>query len=83
MGGYDRLGNPCTVVIEWGMILVVEQSTLGILDDTTREVGFTLKGAMEAARDEHPDNYMCPIMVNPILKIVVFPTDVFAHDYTS
>ena len=59
-GFYDRQGNPCTVVIERGRNFVVGQSPLNILDDTIREVGFTLKGAredvMEAAKDEHPDN---------------------------
>lgn len=74
-GFYDCHGNPCTVVKERDRIFVVEQSPLDILDKTIRDVGFTLSGAMEVARDEHPNNDLCPIMVNPILKIVVFPTE--------
>ncbi|QCJ45072.1 hypothetical protein FAY30_03120 [Bacillus sp. S3] len=44
-----------------------------MLNDSIRCVGFNLKGAMETAKLLLGDKQMCPVMVNPLHTIVVFP----------
>jgi competence protein ComK len=73
-GFYDRNGKTCTVVKELDRIFAVDKSPLEILEFSIKEVGFNLKGALETSKAAHKDKYMCPIMVNPIMNIVVFPT---------
>jgi competence protein ComK len=73
VGFFDRNANPCTLVRETERIFVVERSPLEILDDSIRCIGFNLKGAMETAKSLLGNKQMCPVMVNPVYQICVFP----------
>lgn len=72
-GFYDRNGKTCTIVREVSRIFIVAKSPLEILDFSIKSIGFTLKGAMKTAKWHLGDIHMCPVMVNPILKICLFP----------
>ncbi|WML55157.1 competence protein ComK [Neobacillus sp. PS3-12] len=77
-GFYDRRNKACTIVRETNRMFVVEKSPLEILDYSIKKVGYTLKGAMETSR-EHNGKTMCPIMVNLLLELVLFPTQSAKH----
>jgi len=72
-GQYDRYAKLCTIVKEWNRTFIVDRSPLEILDDSIRCIGFNLKGAMETSKLLLGDKHMCPVMVNPIHNICVFP----------
>jgi competence protein ComK len=78
-GVLDRYGKLCTIVRETKRIIIVDRSPLEILNDTIRCVGYNLKGAMETAKLHMGNNYMCPLMVNPVYNIVVFPSRTAKH----
>ncbi|OIK09406.1 hypothetical protein BIV60_23995 [Bacillus sp. MUM 116] len=73
-GHVDRNAMLCSKVTQTDGIILVDKSPVKILDDSIRCIGFNLKGALETSKWIMGDSYMCPIMVNPILRIVVFPT---------
>ncbi|MEH7119231.1 competence protein ComK [Neobacillus vireti] len=73
VGYYDRHARLCTLVKELHRTFVVERSPLEILNDSIKCIGFDLRGAMETAKWLLGNQYMCPIMVNPIHRICVFP----------
>ncbi|MCM2535850.1 competence protein ComK [Neobacillus pocheonensis] len=73
VGFLDRNGKPCTIVKEVNKMFIVDKSPLEILEYSIKCIGFNLKGAMETSKWILGDIHMCPLMVNPILKICVFP----------
>ncbi|WP_053360952.1 competence protein ComK [Bacillus sp. FJAT-27251] len=81
-GHYDRNGKLCSLVFETNRILIVDKSPLEIIADSIRWIGFNLKGAMESARWLLGSTHMCPLVVNPIQQIVLFPTRAARHEDT-
>ncbi|WP_121610659.1 competence protein ComK [Mesobacillus foraminis] len=81
-GHYDRNGKQCTEINEASRLFIVDRAPLEVLSDSIRCIGFNLRGAMETSRSLLGDVHMCPIMVNPIHKIVLFPTRSPKHDET-
>jgi competence protein ComK len=77
-GFYDRRNNPCTIVRETNRMFVVGKSPLEILEFSIKKVGYTLEGTMKTSR-EHNGKTMCPIMVNLLLELVIFPTQSAKH----
>jgi len=82
MSHYDRHGKLCTLIIETNRTFIVDQSPQEILKESIRRIGFSLQGAIDAAKYYLGDVNMCPIMVNPILRIVLFPTRSPKHEET-
>lgn len=80
MSRYDREGHQCTQIIETDKTLLVSRSPLDILDDSIRCIGYSLEGAMETSKWLLDQSQMCPIMVNPLQEIVVFPIKSPYHD---
>jgi competence protein ComK len=72
-GEYDRNGKLCTIVFEEERILIVDKSPLHIIRDSIAFNGFDLKGALTGARKITGKSRFCPIMVNYIRSICVFP----------
>ena len=79
---HDRCGKMCTEVHETKRKFIVDKSPLEILNDSIRAIGFNLKGAIETSRFLLGDLPMCPVMVNPINRIVVFPTRSYKNEDT-
>ncbi|MDQ0201917.1 competence protein ComK [Neobacillus ginsengisoli] len=73
VGVYDRNGKTCTIVREVNKTFIVDKSPLEILEISIKSIGFNLKGAMATSKWFLGDIHMCPVMVNPILKICLFP----------
>ncbi|SEM74516.1 competence protein ComK [Mesobacillus persicus] len=73
-GFYDRHGKLCTLVRETERTFIVDKSPIEILDESICWVGYDLKGAILASKRLLGDIQMCPIMVNPVERIVLFPT---------
>ncbi|MGN7399406.1 competence protein ComK [Cytobacillus praedii] len=73
-GYYDRNGKLCTLVTETGMTFIVDKSPLEIIRDNIVCIGYDLNGATKTARSLLGNIYNCPILVNPIDRIVIFPT---------
>lgn len=73
-GLYDRNGKLCTFVMETKQNLIVDQSPLEILEYSIRQMGFDLKGAINASGWLLGQTMMLPIIVNHIHEIVLFPT---------
>jgi competence protein ComK len=72
-GFYDRNGKVCTLVTQFDRVFIVDRSPLEILDDSLRCIGFNLKGAMDTSKIIMGNNMMCPVMINHIHNICVFP----------
>ncbi|WP_180955604.1 competence protein ComK [Bacillus sp. V33-4] len=73
-GHYGRNAKLCTQIKETEKTFFVDKPPLEILADSIRAIGFDLRGAMQTAKTLLGDVHMCPVMVNPIHKIVLFPT---------
>lgn len=73
-GHYDRNGKLCSIITETNKTIITDQSPFDTLDGSLRAVGFTLRGAMESSRWHHGNASMCPVMVNPVEQVVLFPT---------
>ncbi|MFP5108540.1 competence protein ComK [Neobacillus sp. C211] len=82
-GQYDRNAKLCTIVTELDRTFIVDKSPLEILNDSIRCIGFDLRGAMETARWLLGNKNMCPIMVNPVHRICVFPDKSSKHNDTK
>jgi competence protein ComK len=82
IGFYDRNGKTCSIVRQTDRIFVVDKSPIEILEFSIEQVGFNFKGALETSRSTLGDIKMCPVMVNPLLSIVVFPTKAAKRDDT-
>jgi competence protein ComK len=71
---YNQVGKLCTKVSELGRTIFVDKSPREILNDSIRCIGFDLRGAISTSKwILGGETYLCPFMVNPILKICVFP----------
>ncbi|SEN89307.1 competence protein ComK [Mesobacillus persicus] len=81
-GHYDRFGKLCTQVTETNRTFIVDKSPMEVLNDSIRAIGFNLRGALETSKWLLGDVHMCPIMVNPIHQIVLFPTRSPKHEDT-
>ncbi|MEH7346842.1 competence protein ComK [Bacillus sp. JJ1532] len=49
------------------------QTPLEILDESIRSIGYNLRGAIESSKRLLGIVHCCPVLVNPIDRIVVFP----------
>ncbi|SDN59110.1 competence protein ComK [Bacillus sp. OK048] len=78
----DRNAKECTLVTEFHRVFIVDRSPLEILDDSLRSIGFDLKGAMDTAKLIIGKSMMCPVMINHIHKICVFPDKSHKHEDT-
>lgn len=81
-GHYDRFGKRCTEVHEANRTFFVDKSPMEILDDSIKSIGFDYRGALAASKCHLGDIEMPPVMVNPILRIAVFPTRSANHEDT-
>ncbi|MCM3586994.1 competence protein ComK [Mesobacillus maritimus] len=79
-GQYDRCGKFCAQVTDTNGTFMVDQSPIEILNASIQSIGFNYRGALETSRKLLGDIHMCPIMVNPIHRIVVFPTRSHKHE---
>ncbi len=73
-GIFDRHGKMCTLVKETRKTFIVDQSPLEILEESIRQIGYNLSGAMETSKLLLGNIHHCPVLVNPIQRIVLFPT---------
>jgi competence protein ComK len=78
----DRNAKVCTLVRELHRVFIVDRSPLEILDDSLRSIGFNLKGAMDSAKIIIANKMMCPVMLNHIHNICVFPDKSHKHEDT-
>lgn len=72
-GRYNEYGKLCTKVTQTDQTFLVDRSPMTILEDSIKCIGFNLKGAMSTAKWILGNTSMCPVMVNPIKRICVFP----------
>ncbi|MBM4761441.1 competence protein ComK [Bacillus sp. B15-48] len=82
MGHYDRCGKFCAKVTDVNGTFIVDQSPVEILNTSIQSIGFNYRGALETSKWLLGDIHMCPIMVNPIHRIIVFPTRSHKHEET-
>lgn len=73
-GYYDRYGKLCTLVKETNRTFIVDQSPLDILEYNINCIGYELQGAKNTAKRLLGRIHHYPILVNPMKRIVVFPT---------
>lgn len=73
MGEYDRYGKLCARIVEGTTSFLVDRTPLQLLDDTLMYIGFDLKGAITGAKSILGKKMKCPIIVNPYLRICLFP----------
>lgn len=72
-GEYALDGRLCTRIVEGYRTFLVDKRPSEVLDATLKSVGFDLRGAREGAKYHLNGESMCPIMVNPVLGICLFP----------
>ncbi|WP_404330288.1 competence protein ComK [Mesobacillus maritimus] len=82
MGHYDRCGKLCTQITDTKGTFIVDKSPIEILNESIKCIGFDLRGALETSRWLLGEVHMCPIMINPIHRIVLFPTRSYKHEET-
>ncbi|MCM3569338.1 competence protein ComK [Neobacillus mesonae] len=74
MKEYDQNGKRCSRVVEGRTAFLVDLSPIQLLDANLRAIGYDLKGAVNGSKFILGQTMMCPIIVNPYLKICLFPT---------
>ncbi|MBM4765106.1 competence protein ComK [Bacillus sp. B15-48] len=74
IGDYDRYGKLCTRIIETERTFIVDKSPLEIIDESIKWIGYDLRGATLTSKRLLGKIQMYPIMVNPIERIVLFPS---------
>lgn len=79
-GYFDRYGKMCTLVKEKTRMFMVDQSPLEILSKSIECIGYDLRGAMDTSKRLLGDIHHCPVLVNPIDRIVLFPTKSPYHE---
>jgi competence protein ComK len=80
---YDRQGKLITIVIQTDGTFAVDKTPVEIIEDSIRCIGFNYKGALSTAKwILGSDVKMCPVMINPIHNICVFPTQSPKHEET-
>lgn len=79
-GHYDRYGKLCTRVFETKRTMIINKSPLEVLDYSIKCIGFDLRGALKTSRWHLGDIHMYPIMVNPIRRIILFPSRSPKHE---
>ncbi|MBY0097309.1 competence protein ComK [Mesobacillus maritimus] len=82
MTHYDRCGNPCAQVTSTKGTFIVDQSPVQVLNESIQQIGFNYRGALETSKKLLGEIHMYPIMINPIYRIVVFPTRSHHHEDT-
>lgn len=82
VGIYDRNAKLCSLVRETNRMFLVDRSPLQLLDDSIKCIGFDLRGAMSTSKCLLSHKHMCPVMVNPIHNICVFPNKSAKHNDT-
>jgi competence protein ComK len=82
MSHYDRCGNSCAQVTSTKGTFIVDQPPVHILNESIQRIGFNYRGALETSKMLLGEIHMCPIMINPIYRIVVFPTRAHHHEDT-
>ena len=80
VGYYDRNGKLCSKVTQVDKTFLVDRSPLSIIEDSIKCIGFDLRGALATSKWIVGNTYMCPVMINPVLKICVFPTKSFKNE---
>lgn len=82
MSHYDRYGNQCAQVTTTKGTFIVDQSPVQVLNESIQRIGFNYRGALETSKLLLGEVHMCPVMINPIYRIVVFPTKAHHHEDT-
>ncbi len=82
MSQYDRYGKRCAQITDTTGTFMVDQSPLEILDTSIKMIGYDLRAALETSKILLGEVHMRPIMVNPIHRIVLFPTRSPKHEET-
>jgi competence protein ComK len=75
VGVLDRNAKPCTLITEVGRKFIVDKSPLEIIKDSIKCIGFCfdIRESTQATKWILGDIHMCPVMINPIHRICVFP----------
>lgn len=79
-GHFDGYGNPYTQIVESARTLFVQKSPLELLEFSMKCTGNNLKGAIESSKWLLNCDKMCPLLVNPLQRIVLFPTRSPKHE---
>lgn len=82
LGEYDQNGKLCTRVMEVDKTFLVDKTPLEVLKDTIHYIGFDFKGAMSASKLILGNVNMCPVIVNPVHGICMFPNKAYKNDDT-
>jgi competence protein ComK len=82
LGEYNRYGKLCTRVVELDKSFLVDKSPLEVLNDTTHYIGFDFKRNMRTTKMSWGKGNICPVIVNPIHGICMFPNKAHYHTDT-
>lgn len=84
VGVFDRNAKLCALVTEVERKFFVDKSPLEIIEDSIRFIGFgfDFKEATAASKLILGDINMCPMMINHIHKICIFPDKAAKHGDT-
>lgn len=77
---FDRHGNHYSLVREEDRLFAVTLPPLNVIDYSIRCNGYNLKSALDTAKWLLGKNHLCPIVVDPIEQIILFPTRSRFHE---
>lgn len=80
-GDYAFDGQRCTRIVEGRNVFLIAQSPKSTINDSLKYIGSSLKGAIESARFLLGIRKLCPIMVNPMNDVCLFPLHSPDSDY--
>lgn len=74
IGDINLHGTLCTEIIETSKTVIIDKPPVEILNASIQAIGFDLKGVLETSKWLLGSVHLCPIMVNPLHQLVLFPT---------
>lgn len=67
-------GKPCTEITETTGTFIIDKPITKVINNGVIAAGVDLTGVLETSKWLLGDVPLCPIMVNPVYQIVLFPT---------
>jgi competence protein ComK len=80
-GAFDRNGKLCTIILSEDMTFIVDKAPLEVIKNSITYNGLDFKGALAGSKHMIGKRRMCPLMINYIRSICVFPVGAYHNPH--
>jgi competence protein ComK len=73
IGSYNELAPSCTIMTEDKKLIQLDQKSEDIINASLNFLGYDFRGAVRGAKYIVGNKKQCPIMLNPVHSVCIFP----------